>query len=70
MIKKIIKKDLKNISKSKLLIIFFIAIVIVPSLYSIVNIVAFWDPYNNLDQMNVGIVNYDDGEIGRIVINK
>ncbi|KZX10115.1 YhgE/Pip domain-containing protein [Methanobrevibacter curvatus] len=68
MIKKIIKKDIKNILNPIILLV-FIVIIIVPSLYSLVNIVAFWDPYNNIDQLNVGIVNEDNGYIGKELVN-
>ncbi|WP_416173781.1 YhgE/Pip domain-containing protein, partial [Clostridium perfringens] len=40
-----------------------IAIIIVPLLYSLLYLYAFWDPYAKLSDVNVAVVNKDEGTI-------
>src|SRR5699024_4919648 len=40
-------------------------LVFLPSLYAWLNIYASWDPYGNTDQLPVGVVNEDKGEVVR-----
>lgn len=56
---KIFKKDLKATTKNKIVIIALIAIIVLPSLYSILNIEACWDPYGNTKNIKFAIVNND-----------
>ena len=58
---KIAGKDLKSILKNKFLIISVIAIIVVPMLYSLLYLDAFWDPYANLEDVPVAVVNQDKG---------
>lgn len=58
---KIAGKDLKSIIKSKFLIVSVIAIIVVPMLYSLLYLDAFWDPYANLEDVPVAVVNQDKG---------
>lgn len=53
--------DLKRMVKSKLFLISVIAIIIVPVLYSLLYLKAFWDPYGSLDNLPVAVVNLDEG---------
>lgn len=53
--------DLKRMTKSKLFLISIIAIIIVPVLYSLLYLKAFWDPYGSLDNLPVAVVNLDEG---------
>lgn len=58
---KIFKKDLKNIFTNWVAIIVVFAIMAIPSLYSLVNIKANWDPYGNTKGMKIAIINNDKG---------
>lgn len=55
-------------------IIILIAIIIIPVMYSFFYLKAFWDPYGNLKDMNVALVNLDEGNqnenLGENLINK
>lgn len=50
--------DKKKIMK----IIIIIAVIIIPVMYSFFYLKAFWDPYGNLHDMNIAIVNLDEGD--------
>ncbi len=56
------KKDLKALTSNKIVVITILAIIIVPSLYSLLNIAA-WDVYNQTDQIPIAIVNEDEGGV-------
>jgi putative membrane protein len=43
---------------------------IIPLLYSGLYLYAFWDPYDNLDQFPVALVNLDRGKYGQEVVDK
>ncbi|WP_295113720.1 YhgE/Pip domain-containing protein [uncultured Methanobrevibacter sp.] len=57
----IMKTDFKNISKSPIAMIVIIAIIILPSLYALLNIQACWDPYENTGDIDFAIANLDNG---------
>lgn len=69
MIKKIIKKDLKNLFTSPQAIIVVLALLTIPTFYSAVNIVAFWNPYNHVDQLQIGMVDYDNSTFSQELIS-
>ncbi len=58
---KIAFSDIKNIFKNRIIRISVIAIIIVPLLYSMLYLKAFWDPYGNVKNMNIAVVNLDKG---------
>ncbi|MDD2643527.1 MAG: YhgE/Pip domain-containing protein [Methanobacteriaceae archaeon] len=58
---KIIKNDAKNSLKNPVIIIVIIAIIILPSLYAVLNVQACWDPYGKTGNMDFAVVNLDDG---------
>ena len=58
---KIFKRDLKNIFTNWVAIVVVLAIMAIPSLYSLVNIKANWDPYGNTKGMKIAIINNDKG---------
>ncbi len=58
----IMKKDLKSLVKNPAVIIAIIAIIILPSLYALLNVEACWDPYGNTDNLEFAIVNNDINE--------
>lgn len=60
---KIAGKDLKSIAKNKFLIISIVAIIVVPMLYSLLYLDAFWDPYAKLEDVPVAVVNEDNGAV-------
>ncbi|WP_050182738.1 YhgE/Pip domain-containing protein [Domibacillus robiginosus] len=54
-------KELKEISRNRMLRISLAAIMLIPLLYSGIFLWAFWDPYGHLDQLPVAVVNRDKG---------
>lgn len=62
-IMKIFKRDIKNIVTNVIAIIVVIGLMIIPSLYSLINIEASWDPYSNTGGIKVAIVNEDKGTV-------
>ena len=55
----IMKKDLKSLIKNPAVIITIAAIIILPSLYALLNVDACWDPYENTDNLEFAVVNND-----------
>ena len=60
-IKKIIKNDLKATRSSTIVTIVIITMVVLPSLYALLNIHACWDPYGNTGNIEFAIANLDEG---------
>ena len=59
------KDKLQKAKSSKILRTIIIAVVIIiPLLYSFFYLKAFWDPYGNLQNVKVGVVNLDKGVDG------
>lgn len=56
-----LKNDFLRLVKSPATLIVVVALVILPCLYTWVNVYAFWNPYNNTDKMQVCFVNEDKG---------
>ncbi|MDD6285406.1 YhgE/Pip domain-containing protein [Candidatus Methanosphaera massiliense] len=59
-IKKIIKDDSEAMFKNPIVVIVLIALIILPSLYSVINVYACWDPYGDTDNIDFIIVNNDN----------
>ena len=59
----IFKRDIKNIFTNWAAIIVVIALIIIPSLYSLINIAASWDPYSNTNGLKVAVINEDKGTV-------
>lgn len=57
----IFKNDLTTIIKNPIVIIALIIIICLPSLYSIINISAVHDPYNETSNMKIAVVDNDAG---------
>ncbi len=55
-------------------IVIFIVVMLIPIIYSFFYLKSYWDPYENLQDMKVAIVNLDEGENGenqgQKVVNK
>ena len=60
---KIAGEDIKSIFKNRFIRVSIIAIIVVPLLYSLLYLYAFWDPYAKLQDVNVAVVNKDEGAI-------
>src|SRR5699024_7587482 len=61
----IFSNDLKNVGTNWVAIIILGGLIILPSLYAWLNILASWDPYGQTEQIPVAIVNEDEGEVLR-----
>ena len=57
----ITKNDFKAAFSNPIVTIVLIAIIILPSLYALLNIYACWDPYGNTDEVEFAIANLDNG---------
>lgn len=58
---RIASRDISSTLKNRFIRVSVIAIIIVPLLYSLLYLAAFWDPYSKLKSMPVAIVNLDEG---------
>ena len=61
MIAEIMKNNFKGAFKNPIVIMVLIALVILPSLYALLNIQACWDPYGNTGDVPFAIANLDNG---------
>ncbi len=58
----LIKKDFKDVfTKNPIVVITLLAIIILPSLYALINIQACWDPYDNTGNLEFAVANLDKG---------
>lgn len=57
----IMQNDLKSALSNPIVIFVLIAIIILPSLYAIINIQACWDPYEKTGEMEFAVANLDNG---------
>ena len=57
----IIKNDFKSAFSNPIVTLVLIGMIIVPSLYAIINIQACWDPYEKTDDLDFAIANLDNG---------
>ena len=57
----IMKNDFKASISNPIVIIVIIALIILPSLYALINIQACWDPYENTGEVEFAIANLDKG---------
>lgn len=62
---KIFSNDLKNVGTNWVALVIIGGLIILPSLYAWLNVMANWDPYGQTEQIPVGIVNEDVGETVR-----
>ena len=56
-----IKQEFLNIFKNRKLLIPILAVLFIPVLYAGMFLWAFWDPYEQLNELPVAIVNEDAG---------
>jgi len=57
----IAKSELKSIVRDKFKFLAVIAVIMIPLVYGGLYLWAFWDPYNNLDNLAIAVVNLDAG---------
>lgn len=57
----IIKRDLMRLLKAPLALVVVAALIVLPSLYTWVNVYGFWNPYDNTRNLRVCFVNEDEG---------
>jgi putative membrane protein len=60
---KVAFRDISSIFKNRFIRVSVIAIIIVPLLYSLLYLDAFWDPYTRIKDMPVAVVNGDKGSV-------
>ena len=60
---RIAKDDIKGILKNRFIRVSIIAIIVVPLLYSLLYLYAFWDPYSKLEDIHIAVVNNDTGTV-------
>lgn len=60
---RIYKRDVKRICTNWAALTMAIILIIIPSLYSLINIKASWDPYSNTKGLKVAVVNKDAGTV-------
>lgn len=59
----LMKKDFNSALSNPIVLITLIAIIILPSLYAVINIDACWDPYEKTGDIDFAIANMDNGTI-------
>jgi putative membrane protein len=60
---KIFTRDIKNIFTNWVAALVVIVIMIIPSLYSLINIYGSWDPYSSTGGVKVAVINEDKGTV-------
>ncbi|WP_296856080.1 YhgE/Pip domain-containing protein [uncultured Methanobrevibacter sp.] len=61
MIAEIMKNNFKGAFSNPIVVIVLIGVIIIPSLYALLNIQACWDPYGNTGDVPFAIANLDEG---------
>jgi len=59
----IMKKDIRSAFTNPIVMIVLLGVILLPSLYGLVNIYACWDPYENTGNVQFAIANDDNGTI-------
>ena len=57
----LMKNDFKSVFANPIVTLLIVAIIILPSLYALINVEACWDPYSNTDEVDFAIANLDNG---------
>ena len=57
----VLKRDIVRLLKAPAALVVAIALLVLPSLYTWYNVVAFWNPYEATGNLSVGVVNEDAG---------
>lgn len=59
----IFKRDMKNIFTNWAAVIVVMGLIVIPSLYALINIEASWDPYSSTGGIKVAVINEDKGTV-------
>ncbi|OOM74454.1 ABC-2 family transporter protein [Clostridium puniceum] len=59
----IYKRDITKICTNWVALVMVIVIIVIPSLYSLINIDASWDPYSNTKGIKIAVINKDKGTV-------
>lgn len=57
----VLKRDLLRLLKTPAALVVVVALLILPSVYTWYNVLAFWNPYDNTGNLRVCVVNEDEG---------
>ena len=57
----LMKNDFKSVFANPIVTLLIVAIIILPSLYALINVEACWDPYSKTDEVDFAIANLDNG---------
>ena len=60
-ITEIIKNDIRTIYKNPIVVLILLVVIILPSLYAVLNVDACWDMYGNTGELGFAIANLDNG---------
>lgn len=61
-VSELLKKDFKDVfTKNPIVVLTLLAIIILPSLYALINVQACWDPYDNTGNLEFAVANLDKG---------
>ncbi|MFT8348687.1 YhgE/Pip family protein [Clostridium saccharoperbutylacetonicum] len=60
---KIYRRDINKIRTNSVARLMIIVIIIIPSIYSLINIKASWDPYANTGGIKIAVINEDKGTV-------
>ena len=60
-ITEIIKNDIRTIYKNPIVVLILLVVIILPSLYAVLNVDACWDMYGNTGELSFAIANLDNG---------
>ncbi|EKQ50220.1 MULTISPECIES: YhgE/Pip domain-containing protein [unclassified Clostridium] len=60
---RIYKRDINRIRTNWVARLMIIVIIIIPSMYSLINIKASWEPYSNTSGIKIAVINEDKGTI-------
>ena len=55
-----IKNEWKSLLKNKILVVVVLAIIVIPVIYAGLFLKSMWDPYGNLKDLPVAVVNQDE----------
>ena len=58
-IRNIFKNDMKAVKNNPVVMVVLLVIILLPSLYALLNIEATWDPYARTSNIEVAVVNED-----------
>ena len=64
---RVLKRDLVRLLKAPSALIVMLALLVLPSAYTWYNVVAFWSPYDNTGNMQVSVVNEDQGTTSDLI---